>query len=42
MDNRWKLIYEYVFFRTPKKLRRTSAQISRIRSEAKIYVILYM
>jgi hypothetical protein len=37
----WKTQYQIIFDNTPKKLRKTSSQITNIKSQAKILVEMY-
>lgn len=37
----WRVMYQVIWNYTPKKLRKTIAQINYIRSQAKVYVGIY-
>ena len=38
---KWKLQYQIIFNNTPKKFRKTNIQITNLKSQAKIYIILW-
>lgn len=41
-EAKWKTQFQIMWNNTPKKLRRTISQVNNIRSQAKLYVALWM
>jgi hypothetical protein len=41
-EAKWKTQFQIMWNNTPKKLRRTISQVNNIKSQAKLYVALWM
>ena len=41
-EAKWKIQFQIMWNNTPKKLRRTISQVNNIKSQAKLYVALWM